>query len=90
MSRHRRHHTRQGRRSRSGVPLHVIDTAGLRDSDDEVERIGIARAWDEIAAADAVLFLHDLTRVRQTDYAAADAATAPACASSCHPCAEQD
>ncbi len=55
-----------------GVPLHVIDTAGLRDSDDEVERIGIARAWDEIAAADAVLFLHDLTRVEQADYAAAD------------------
>lgn len=56
-----------------GVPLHVIDTAGLRDSDDEVERIGIARAWDEIAAADAVLFLHDLTRVEQADYAADDA-----------------
>ncbi|PIF98465.1 tRNA uridine-5-carboxymethylaminomethyl(34) synthesis GTPase MnmE [Comamonas sp. 26] len=55
-----------------GVPLHVIDTAGLRDSDDEVERIGIARAWDEITAADAVLFLHDLTRVEQADYAAAD------------------
>jgi tRNA modification GTPase len=45
-----------------GVPLHVIDTAGLRDSDDEVEMIGIARAWDAIADADAVLFLHDLTR----------------------------
>ena len=56
-----------------GVPLHVIDTAGLRESDDEVERIGIARAWDEIAAADAVLFLHDLTRVEQQDYATADA-----------------
>ncbi|CAM4315501.1 tRNA modification GTPase MnmE [Comamonas aquatilis] len=57
-----------------GVPLHVIDTAGLRDSEDEVERIGIARAWDEIAAADAVLFLHDLTRMEQADYVAADAA----------------
>jgi tRNA modification GTPase len=56
-----------------GVPLHVIDTAGLRDSDDEVERIGIARAWDEIAGADAVLFLHDLTRMEQADYLAADA-----------------
>lgn len=56
-----------------GVPLHVIDTAGLRDSDDEVERIGIARAWDEIAGADAVLFLHDLTRMDQADYLAADA-----------------
>ena len=56
-----------------GVPLHVIDTAGLRDSDDEVERIGIARAWDEIAAADAVLFLHDLARWGAIEYRAADA-----------------
>jgi len=55
-----------------GVPLHVIDTAGLRDSDDEVERIGIARAWDEIAAADAVLFLHDLSRMGEAGYVAAD------------------
>ena len=45
-----------------GVPLHVVDTAGLRDSDDEVERIGIERAWGQIDGADAVLFLHDLTR----------------------------
>ena len=59
-----------------GVPLHVIDTAGLRDSEDEVERIGIARAWDEIAGADAVLFLHDLSRADTADYAASDAAIA--------------
>ena len=56
-----------------GVPLHVIDTAGLRDSHDEVERIGIARAWDEIATADAVLFLHDLSRCDAPEYIAADA-----------------
>ena len=56
-----------------GVPLHVIDTAGLRDSDDEVEKIGIERAWKQIAAADAVLFLHDLTRSGTAPYAAADA-----------------
>lgn len=56
-----------------GVPLHIVDTAGLRDSDDEVERIGIERAWSEIEGADAVLFLHDLTRSQQADYAAADA-----------------
>ncbi len=57
-----------------GVPLHVIDTAGLRDSPDvdEVEKIGIARAWGQIEAADAVLFLHDLTRAQSPDYAAAD------------------
>jgi tRNA modification GTPase len=45
-----------------GVPLHVVDTAGLRDTDDEVEKIGVERAWAEISSADAVLFLHDLTR----------------------------
>ncbi len=55
-----------------GVPVHVIDTAGLRESEDTVERIGISRAWDEIAAADAVLFLHDLTREDQPDYRAGD------------------
>ena len=55
-----------------GVPLHIIDTAGLRDSADEVEKIGIARAWQEIAQADAVLFLHDLTRCTEPDYQAAD------------------
>jgi len=58
-----------------GVPLHVVDTAGLRDHPDvdEVERIGIARAWDQIGQADAVLFLHDLTRKDDAAYAADDA-----------------
>jgi tRNA modification GTPase len=45
-----------------GVPLHIVDTAGLRETEDEVERLGIARSWQAIAEADAVLFLHDLTR----------------------------
>ncbi len=45
-----------------GVPLHVVDTAGLREALDEVEKIGVQRAWGEIESADAVLFLHDLTR----------------------------
>jgi tRNA modification GTPase len=57
-----------------GVPLHVIDTAGLREGEgvDEVEQIGIARAWGQIENADAVLFLHDLTRAGQADYDQAD------------------
>ena len=55
-----------------GVPLHVIDTAGLRDSHDEVEKIGIERAWGQIESADAVLFLHDLTRMDDAAYALAD------------------
>lgn len=56
-----------------GVPVHVIDTAGLRDSTDEVERIGIARSWAEIEAADAVILLHDLTRLGQPEHDTADA-----------------
>lgn len=42
-----------------GMPLHIIDTAGLRDATDEVERIGISRAWNEIEQADRVLLMLD-------------------------------
>jgi len=42
-----------------GIPLHVIDTAGLRETEDEVEKIGIARTWNEIEKADVVLHLLD-------------------------------
>ena len=56
-----------------GVPVHVIDTAGLRDSDDPVEKIGIERAWAQIERADALVFLHDLTRRDDAAYQAADA-----------------
>jgi tRNA modification GTPase len=59
-----------------GVPLHVIDTAGLRESEDHVEKIGIERAWGQIESADAVLFLHDLTRSAHADYAAGDSVIA--------------
>ena len=56
-----------------GVPVHVIDTAGLREGADEVEAIGIARAWDAVLHADAVVFLHDLTRANLPQYQADDA-----------------
>jgi tRNA modification GTPase len=55
-----------------GVPVHVVDTAGLRESVDAVEKIGIERAWQAIEGADAVVFLHDLTRSASPDYQAAD------------------
>jgi tRNA modification GTPase len=42
-----------------GIPLHIIDTAGLRETQDEVERIGIERTWGEIERADVVLHLLD-------------------------------
>lgn len=50
-----------------GMPLHIIDTAGLRDASDEVEKIGIERAWDEISQADRVLFMVDGTTTDATD-----------------------
>lgn len=42
-----------------GMPLHIIDTAGLRESTDKVEKIGIERAWQEINQADRVLLMVD-------------------------------
>ena len=42
-----------------GIPLHIIDTAGLRETDDEIEKIGIARTWREIERADLVILLAD-------------------------------
>jgi len=40
-----------------GVPIVVVDTAGLRESHDEVERLGIERSWTELAQADVVLMV---------------------------------
>jgi tRNA modification GTPase len=42
-----------------GMPLHIVDTAGLRDSGDEIEREGIRRAWREMASADRILLVVD-------------------------------
>jgi tRNA modification GTPase len=42
-----------------GIPLHVIDTAGLRETDDEVEKLGIERTWREIERADIAVLLID-------------------------------
>jgi tRNA modification GTPase len=42
-----------------GMPLHIIDTAGLRETDDKVEQIGVERAFREIKEADRVLLMVD-------------------------------
>jgi len=42
-----------------GIPLHIVDTAGLRETDDAVERIGIERTWQEIGRADVILQVVD-------------------------------
>ncbi|MCP5169461.1 MAG: tRNA uridine-5-carboxymethylaminomethyl(34) synthesis GTPase MnmE [Hahellaceae bacterium] len=50
-----------------GMPLHIIDTAGLREASDEVEKIGIERAWAEIKAADRILLMVDGTQTAGSD-----------------------
>ena len=60
----------------SGVPLNIIDTAGLRETNDPIERIGIGRTWAEIERADVVVHLVDGSGVREeapSDVAAAEA-----------------
>lgn len=52
-----------------GIPVHVIDTAGIRESNDVVEQIGVAQTWDEIAKADIVLLIHDATQAPETNFA---------------------
>lgn len=54
----------------SGVPMHIVDTAGLRDSNDPVERIGIERAWNAIEKADVLLHVMDARRPEPGDYSA--------------------
>ncbi|GIL03632.1 MAG: tRNA modification GTPase MnmE [Betaproteobacteria bacterium] len=56
-----------------GIPLNVIDTAGLRETTDLVERIGIERTWAEVERADVVLHLVDAS-ARDAAAEAADAA----------------
>lgn len=42
-----------------GMPLHIIDTAGLRDTQDVIEKEGVKRAWDQIKQADRILLVVD-------------------------------
>ncbi|TRX73804.1 tRNA uridine-5-carboxymethylaminomethyl(34) synthesis GTPase MnmE [Pseudomonas mangiferae] len=50
-----------------GMPLHVVDTAGLRQTEDQVERIGVARALEAIDGADRVLLVVDATAAEADD-----------------------
>lgn len=53
-----------------GIPLHIIDTAGLRNTQDEVEQIGIARTWAAIEKADMTLLIMDaVSGIRDEDKA---------------------
>lgn len=53
--------------SLEGVPIQIVDTAGLRKSDDAVEKIGIERSWSAIREADIVLFLRDASNANQKE-----------------------
>lgn len=46
----------------AGVPVHIIDTAGLRDTQDPVERIGVERTWSAVKSADLLLLVLDATQ----------------------------
>lgn len=50
-----------------GIPLHVLDTAGLHESDNLVEQEGIKRAWNEIKKADHVLLVVDAAKENARD-----------------------
>ncbi len=53
-----------------GIPLHIIDTAGLRETEDAVEKIGIERTWSTIARADLALIVTDARESESTADAA--------------------
>ncbi|MDR2710390.1 MAG: tRNA uridine-5-carboxymethylaminomethyl(34) synthesis GTPase MnmE [Burkholderiales bacterium] len=57
-----------------GIPLTIVDTAGLRDTDDAIEKIGITRTWEAIERADLALFLIDAQHVQEATLPATDAA----------------
>jgi tRNA modification GTPase len=61
-----------------GLPLHIVDTAGLRATEDEVENEGIKRARSEMAKADRVLYLIDVSASLSEQELADDLASLPA------------
>ena len=50
-----------------GMPLHIIDAGGLRESRDIIEQEGIRRAWGEISKADRILLVVDSSQSQETD-----------------------
>jgi len=54
----------------NGIPLHVVDTAGLRETEDEIEQFGIARTWRALESANIALLLldaaHGITEVERS------------------------
>lgn len=66
-----------------GVPIHIIDTAGLRKTQDEVESIGIERSWASIRSADLVVFIDapDAHTAEEALYAQVIDALPPGCGS---------
>lgn len=51
-----------------GMPVHIIDTAGLRETDDQVEKIGVDRAWDAIKQSDRILMVVDHDSLNNADH----------------------
>jgi tRNA modification GTPase len=53
--------------SLQGMPIHLIDTAGLRTSTDLVEQLGIAKTWDAIQDADTIIYMRDLSQAESPE-----------------------
>lgn len=51
-----------------GIPLHMIDTAGLRETQDQVEQLGIARTWDAVRNADVILHLRSVEEIENAEH----------------------
>lgn len=49
------------------IPLHIMDTAGLRESEDLIEKEGIKRAWQELKQADCVLLVVDIKKTEEQE-----------------------
>lgn len=53
----------------NGIPIHIVDTAGLRQTSDEIELIGITKTWEAIKNADVILHMIDASAIVANDLA---------------------
>lgn len=54
--------------SEFGRSIHIVDSAGIRETEDQVEKIGVQRSLDSVDNADALFFICDIRNISQTDF----------------------